>query len=153
MCGATARPACRTARYAIDDVAFDGGGNVTRLAMRWSLRCLGATGVNRGSIEWNTRTDEPQHDVSPRSVPMGVLLPHALTPPQTITVSNAGTTPLHVGAVTASDSTIALSNDTCSGTTIAVGGSCTVMYSLDPDGSTAVYSGAIVVPDSERAAR
>ncbi len=137
--------------FAIDDLAFDASGNVRALAMRWSLRCSGATGVNRGSIEWNTRVDEPQHDVSPRAAAMGVLLPHATPPAQTVTISNAGTTPLRVGAAAASDRAITISADRCSRTTIPVGGDCTLAFTVAPDGSAAAYSGAIVVPDGTTA--
>ncbi|HEY3833140.1 MAG TPA: FG-GAP-like repeat-containing protein [Acidimicrobiia bacterium] len=133
--------------FAIDDLAFDSSGNVSALAIRWALRCSGASGINRGSIEWNTRVDEPQQDVAPRSFSMGVLLPHAITGGQTITVSNAGTTRLTVGAITASNPAIAISNDTCSNTTVAVGASCTVQFTVSPIGTVALFGGTIVIPD------
>lgn len=55
--------------------------------------------------------------------------------PQTVTVTNSGTAPLHVGTIGLSGAdtgAFVLTNDTCSSATVAVGDDCTVDVAFDP---------------------
>ncbi len=137
-----------TGTVVIDDISFDGSGTIAGIAMRWELQCAGSPAVGRGSLTWNTNVIEPQHDITPRSVAMGTLLPRAVTAPQVLLVANAGAKPLRIGHVSSSDPQLVIGIDVCSGATLAVGASCALAYTLEPDGSSPTYSGTLTIPDT-----
>jgi hypothetical protein len=81
----------------------------------------------------------------------GFQTPNTIGAPKTVTVTNGGSQPLHVGrvSVAASDGVSAddflVSTNTCSGQTIAIGASCTVNVRFAPSRDNAVSTAQLVV--------
>ncbi len=81
----------------------------------------------------------PHATASPSSIAFGDVRA-GMTASQTSTLTNDGTTTVHVGTTTITGETIfSLSADTCSGGTLAVGAACTVQVNFAPLASSGPY--------------
>jgi hypothetical protein len=85
------------------------------------------------SIAATFATDPADISVSPASpVSFGNVNVNSSSSPQTFTVSNVGYSNLAIGTLSSSNTEFAISNDNCSGQSIAPSGSCTLQVTFSP---------------------
>ena len=105
---------------------------------------IGGVAVTGGSI-----APSPVASLSTHSLTFATTLPGTTSPPQTVTVTNTGGSPLHISSASISGpnaNAFSLSSDACSGTAVAVGASCQVAVTFS--GSTAPEFATLAINDN-----
>jgi hypothetical protein len=136
-----------TAWVAIDDIAFDGNGAPTQLAAHFTAPCPGSSPTTvSASVMVNTTVAEPAHDITPVAMLFGTAYkaPDLGVP---VTIRNPSTVPLPIQSVTPSTSAFAVSDDHCSGVTVAPGGSCTLRVGPHPNGPVGEHTAELQISD------
>jgi hypothetical protein len=96
-------------------------------------------------VRYASSTDLVRGDPSPTYHGFGYVMPGDASGPFTVTLTNAGSKPLDLGAPTV-PSQFELSADACSGTSVAVGAACTVAVTFRPT-TTGFAGGMVTFPD------
>lgn len=118
----------------------DGWGGITYYSFRWQS----TSPDSRASNLWQDHNGFPSVDVGQT----GASLPYVY--------GNAGPTPAHVSAVTiagANPADFTVTQDTCSGATIAASGTCSIQVAFTPTGSYQRSAVLTVADDSLRGER
>ncbi len=101
------------------------------------------------TISASFATDQPALVVLPVSpVDFGSVSVGDVSAPQTLTISNPGTADLVIGTISRDNADFAISNDSCSGRTIAVLGNCTLQTTFTPS-AFGVRTATLTIPSSD----
>src|SRR5262245_53565392 len=109
-------------------------GAIATLAVTYEQHCDGATPALFGELRFNSTVDYKAASASPSSIDFGTR-PRTPSAPKPITVTNTGSTTLTLGTASIKGTAHAdykIDSDTCSGTTPAPNGACTIAIVFDP---------------------
>lgn len=122
-------------RFFIDEIHFTDG-VPDRLVARWDFRCSGhSTAAIVGGASVGGTVTLPHHAIT-RSVAFGTQPFAVPSARQQVVVSNLGETPLAIEGAQISGrngTAFAIAEDACSGTTVAIGESCSIAIEYTPD--------------------
>src|SRR5262249_14403122 len=115
-------------RFLLDQIAFDGGGALVNFSARFEFHCDGGDPAVFGAVSYHG-TSPVRTVTNDSTVAFGNVFPGNTSAPQVFTLTNNGPATLTFGAasITGTDgSQFSITDDTCSGNTIAVSASCSV---------------------------
>ncbi len=125
------------------DVAYTGG-QLSSLAAAWSYRCVGSAAWAFGEVRFASPTGVTSGSQT-RFLQLGNTGVGTTTPAKPSVLRNNGTLPLTFGSAQFTGDNpgdFAVSTDTCSGQTLAVGATCSVSVTSTP--TTAGYRAAVL---------
>ncbi|MGS2617291.1 choice-of-anchor D domain-containing protein [Micromonospora sp. LZ34] len=134
----------------LDVVRDPVSGAMTSFAAAYTYRCPPSTGTLRGEIRWNSTLDYVAAVPDVAAVDLGRVEIDGAVPTRTVTVTSAGSVPAVFGAASlggAEPAQFAISGDTCSGRTVAPGGTCSVTISTRATRS-GEHLAQLVLPDN-----
>jgi hypothetical protein len=136
----------QTTDIAVTEARVHADGTPVVLAAALDITCPGNNGTRHVEVRYAAGTGLVAPDTTPDKLYAVETLPGHTAAPQTVTVANHGTEGLVLGTATVPVDW-ALGTDTCSGTTVAPGASCTVAVSFSPVTQGAKYD-ALEIPDN-----
>lgn len=91
---------------------------------------------------------QPHATASPSTIAFGSVRVGSTASPRTVTLTNDGSTTIHVGTTTLTgESAFSLSADSCSGATLAVGTACTVQIGFAPRTNAGMFLATLAFND------
>ena len=134
----------------VDSISTDpADGHLTSLSASFQVRCTGYPGWMYGTLRQNAG-DYVAAVIGISSFTFPATSVGQSSAPRTVTVRSTGTAPLVLGTAALAGSSPAdfkISDDTCSGTTVAAGSSCTLSLAFTPTAGGS-RGASLVVPDS-----
>ena len=137
--------------FTVHEAKVHRDGTPVVLALSGDLDC-GSGGTGHLEIRYAATRGAVAADTTPDTVDKGRVTPGTVSSATTVTVRNAGTDVLTLGAATATGTDWQVSGDTCAGRTLAAGATCTVGVRFAPT-ALGLSQQALEIPDSSPAGR
>lgn len=114
------------ADFIVDEVSYDGNGDLTSLVARFEEHCESRTHpATFGYVSFNSTRVMPEHDIRPKAVDFGIVNMSRRVA-RAVTVRNAGVGHLRVSAVRLGSHEFEVTRDGCTGRNLPPGGTCNV---------------------------
>jgi hypothetical protein len=140
-----------TGQFIVDQISYDTGGNLTSLAARFRWQCQDSGGAPPvfGNVAYQSTTAYPQPQLSYKLLrPSTRVGGNSGAYAEVVHNTGTGSDPISSATLTGADAaSYALTRDSCSGTTLAAGASCTLAIEFTPTAVTAQTDAALVLVD------